>query len=89
VRTIRVKITPLDGSPVWYASTVCTMASVARHIQKLNDFARHRGVNGRYELATEEDYQQYRREIREATRGGDRSPEVADQHVSQPARLAK
>lgn len=75
-RTIRVKVTPTNGQPAWYASSVCTMQSIIHHIQKLNDFARHRGVHAHYELATEEEYQQYRKEIREATRGGDRNPEV-------------
>lgn len=65
-RTVRVKITPKDpimGKP-WYASSWCTMTSVKRHLQRLNEYAAKRRLAVTYEETTEEEYQAYRAQLR-------------------------
>lgn len=57
---IRTKITMGDGQ-VWYATSMQVKSTPERTIEYLNHLAKKQGLKSRYELASEEDYQKYRK----------------------------
>ena len=61
IGTMRVKITMADGE-VWYASSPITCNRTPEGmVNYLNKVSKRRGVRATYELATEAEYQAYRR----------------------------
>ena len=70
MRTLYVKITPIVGDTTpWYASSICMMPSDKRHIQRLNDFAKKRGVPAKYEQVSKDEYWEYRNKIKAEIEG--------------------
>ena len=60
MKTIRIRISPTNGQPVWYVTAAPHVETPAEIVANLNRAAKREGVPQTYALATEEEWAEYR-----------------------------